>query len=141
MPVQPSGPVFYFIPGRKAGKGLDTYILPRRLYHSSLPPLLAPALFFSRSFSSVAAAHSFTMVGVNIILLFAAAIGFATANPLRLGLRQSGASTASPPWYPSRTFFSRFLPGVIYYLREVLTRYCSQGRNFRIVGAFIREGS
>lgn len=48
------------------------------------------------------------MVGIDIILLFGA-VGLAIANPLGLEPRQSRASTTSPPWYPSRTFFFRSL--------------------------------
>lgn len=61
------------------------------------------------------------MVGVDIILLFAGTVGLATANPVRLDLRQSGALTTSPPWYPSRTFFP-FFPSELLVTWESLTR-------------------
>ena len=79
------------------------------LYLPSSPPLSFLSILFylhTLSFSSVATVHSFTMVGIDIIVLLAGAVGLATANPVKLDLRQSGASTTSPPWYPARTFFS-----------------------------------
>lgn len=82
------------------------------IYFFRLHPLF-PSSLHVRSFSSVATVLSLAMVEIDIILLFAGALCLVTANPVKLDQRQSGASTTSPPWYPSRTFF--------FFLSELIT--------------------
>jgi len=45
------------------------------------------------------------MVGLTNVLLLAGVVCLAAAAPTELHVRQSSASTTSPPWYPARGFF------------------------------------
>ena len=87
---------------RRALTNIYTYCshnpFPFTLLHSFSFFPLCLFFFFLRS-----QLHSFTMVAVDVILVFVGVVGPAAANLVRLDPRQSGASTTSPPWYPSRT--------------------------------------